>query len=343
MNNQPSTHYRPIPPAAPVIKNPRGNYCLLGLNKGATGSENYWNTPAMDGLTVRTTFKDCNPSVGVYTFDFLQTQLALARAHGKAFGFYVGALNRTNECPDYVKGASVDTGGKNGLVAVPWDPIFLAAWIAFIGELGKALGDADYTVMGALGATGESLLSADVAGIAAFEAAGGTTKWVGSCTQIGDAYAAAAPCWTFIFSTENPYGTDETLATTKTGAQALNDAVVPMLLKYPKRAGVKNSSGSANTHDAGQPCQLIHDYSATNPVGIQAINSAAGTLPKAPPLGGTLATTMALTKYGALDAAQQAWIKLGCKFDEIYEVDFLDEANWPILIANGTALKAVNP
>ena len=99
------------------------------------------SNPSVDGIVLRTGWDRIETADGVYDWTYLDTQIAAAANAGKKVALGVGAGTATPAWV-YAEGAQpfqyIDaTSPQTQTIPVPWDPVFLAKWEAFVQALGN--------------------------------------------------------------------------------------------------------------------------------------------------------------------------------------------------------------
>jgi hypothetical protein len=112
---------------------------------GVACQDEVLSNPSVDGVGIRQNWRDLEPSEGVYSWDFLDSEVARVAAAGKKV---LLRINTQFAKPDWVTSAVTEAGGafftfdKEGIpTAIPvfWDPTFLAKKKAMIATLGAHL------------------------------------------------------------------------------------------------------------------------------------------------------------------------------------------------------------
>ncbi|MFG0317104.1 MAG: beta-galactosidase [Planctomycetota bacterium JB042] len=119
---------------------PRGVYCSCPPTSSQSNSviPSVAAMPFVEGILVRVSWEDVEPQPGVYDFSLVDGQLALAGQHGVRVAL---AVVQGSHTPAWlpIQGAQMIQyvfAGQLRTVAVPWDPIYLAAWQNLIAALG---------------------------------------------------------------------------------------------------------------------------------------------------------------------------------------------------------------
>ena len=130
-------------PAIPAV--PRGVFCLMGA--GFPCANDVLNNPNVDGIALRQTWADLEPTEGHFNWTYLDTEVARAGAAGKSVLLRI--LTQTDK-PPWVTAAVRATGGNfftfendGTSVTIPvfWNPTFLAKKSAMIAALGAHFKD----------------------------------------------------------------------------------------------------------------------------------------------------------------------------------------------------------
>ena len=130
-----------------VSTGPRGVYALVEW--GAEPQAATWQEPYVDGVVIRTYWRDLNPERGVYVWDFLDRQVQKALQYGKKVRFMVApgfySPNWILSDPEIQKASfTVPQGPDNGQVKqlpLPWDARYLSTWFTFVDALAQRYGD----------------------------------------------------------------------------------------------------------------------------------------------------------------------------------------------------------
>ena len=128
-------------PAIAVADVPRGVFSLGTSGKAA--SDTVLANPDVTGISVRYGWVDLEPTEGNFNWNFLDSEVARAKAAGKQVLLRIGTQSGK---PPWVTAAVRKAGGKfftfddNGVITtipVFWDPTYLAEKKAMIAALGK--------------------------------------------------------------------------------------------------------------------------------------------------------------------------------------------------------------
>jgi hypothetical protein len=271
-------------------------------------------------MRIRPDWSDIQPSSSTFEWSTIDTVLGLGTQYGKTIGMSVAAGVVT---PQWVYDAGATRyqlqDGSGLSMPIPWDAAFQTKWLAFIRAMGQrydgnpALG---YIVISGLGQYVETGIAKTDADIAALNALGGPTAWVGAAKQIIAAYAGAFPTTPFFITAATPFDNVD-------GLSALQEVVDWGVATYPHRFGIMNASLNADSTTVYYPHLAVYTYHTTGPVGFQILCAEEDRAR----LGGTL--NQALTQ-GVL---------LGAKFIEIYQQDADKQSNQAMLATQGAALK----
>jgi uncharacterized repeat protein (TIGR01451 family) len=245
------------------------------------------------------------------------------------------------------------TAPDAGAMPIPWDPIVLTKWTAFVAAFGARYdGNSNllYVPMGGLGQSGESRVASAQDDIDYFEvsavAAGYTATvdysaavvgWMATAQAITAAYMAAFPTTPPFFTGAAPFGSSG-------GGSAAMQAIVDWgVATYPGRFGIMNAQLNA-VQTGGTPFTIISSNAATQPTGIQFLCSTAtddlvARLSLSPPYG----DNPLLSAYDALNNSFTIAVNLGCKFAETYEDDVNNTAYQTMLATQGAALRSHAP
>jgi hypothetical protein len=131
----------PLPPPPPAPPLPRGVFSLVKAGRAIDPST--LTNANVDGISLRQTWADLEPSEGIYSWSYFDTQIARARAAGKQVSIRVGT--GADSIPLWVMNAVRAAGGNTftftdsaGQHTIPvfWDPALLAKKKAMIAALG---------------------------------------------------------------------------------------------------------------------------------------------------------------------------------------------------------------
>jgi hypothetical protein len=183
-------------------KQMRGIYAVLAHNVGAKPAT--LANPNVDGIVVRTYWKDVEPGAGQYNWSFLDGQVAAATASGKRFVLVVlpGAF-----APNWaLQGAQTALfqatygfiNGQTMTLAMPWDPTYLARWFAFVRVFSQRYdpnpGLQLVPAAGPTSVSAEMSLPNDAPALAQWRSLGYTPqKFIDAWTQTLAAYVQAFP------------------------------------------------------------------------------------------------------------------------------------------------------
>lgn len=243
------------------------------------------------------------------------------------------------------------TAPDSGVMPVPWDPVVLTQWKAFVAALGARY-DANpqllYVPMGGFSQTGESYLATQPADVDYFNASAvaagytatmdfsaGMVAWQAVASEIMDTYMTAFQITPPFITVARPF------PQTEGGTKAANAIVARGVAKYPGRFGTMNSQLHATSAAGYFANAAIYDNWLTQPTGIQLLcstNSAdnVARLSNSPPWG----SDPLLSTEAALNNSFTAAVNIGCKFIETYEVDVTNLAYQTMLATQGAALKS---
>jgi hypothetical protein len=120
--------------------------------------------PNVDGVSLRQTWAEVEPSDGVYNFSYLDAQIQAAQAAGKLVAISISAGEGTpswlfNEGSHAFTTVDPAAGCQPVEIPTPWDPIFLSKWSTFISALGAHYAA---TPIGRVQVTGINMRSAEI-------------------------------------------------------------------------------------------------------------------------------------------------------------------------------------
>jgi hypothetical protein len=297
-----------------------------------------------DAFTPGTTIVSINSSTSV------QTSLAAIKNANPDNPREFSILNRNPGGAEF----RVLTAPDEGVEVVPWDPIFLNKFEAFIAALGAEYdGNAylTYVPMGGFGQTGESRVAVAPSDIDFFEASAvaagysatedfsaAVVAWEAVAKEITNAYMAAFPRTPCFVTGAAPFGDSGG------GEEALDDFIAWGVATYPGRFGIMNAQLYAIAQPDFAPFAPIYDYRFTQPTGVQFLCSSATSdnvarLSNSPPWG----RQPLLSPFDAVNNSLSAAITIGCRFVETYEVDVENPDYQVMLATQGAALKAPTP
>jgi hypothetical protein len=308
---------------------PEGIYALLpsfNSERPVDLDRPVWSNPVVNGVTVRTVWKNVEPDSGRMDRSYFDQAIALAARNGKRVGLSVAAGIFT---PDWVYASGAERFNFTLMgpwiptraltMPEPWDPAFQKVWGEAIHEMGRrydgnpAVG---YVMIGGLGFSIESVYVKTPADIAKLQSLGGAKRWLEGAKKIVDLYAEVFPNTPFIYAMAPPVK----------GDFGVTQALVEYgIAKYPGRFGVMHDGLNAAAVPDFYPDAAIRTRPAGTPGGFQMVWSADGDEGEKR-IKGTLAQ--------ALDRGAE----LGAQFVEVYEDDCQDPANSGVLRAAGKRL-----
>ena len=297
-----------------------------------------------DAFTPGTTIASINSSTSV------QTSLPAIKNASATNPREFSILNRDPGGAEF----RVLTAPDEGVEVVPWDPLFLDKFKAFIAAMGVRYDGNPYLTyvpMGGMGATGESRVAVEPSDIDFFEgsavAAGysatedfsaAVVAWEAAAKEITNAYMAAFPNTPCFVTGAAPFGD------TGGGEAALEDFIAWGVATYPGRFGIMNAQLYAIAQPDFAPFAPIYNNRFTQPTGVQFLCSSAtgdnvARLSNSPPYG----PQPRLSPFDAVNNSLSAAITIGCRFVETYEID-VENPDYQVMLAiQGAALKAPTP
>jgi len=125
-----------------------------GLRPGrAFALDNGVDNPKVDGLAVRLGWSGLEPQEGTYDFTRLDTVLAAVKAQNKKATLHVAATEFQGATPTWLEAAGAKfytysfRGRPPTKEPVPWDPVYLAKWSAFLPKLAEHLKASGYLAL----------------------------------------------------------------------------------------------------------------------------------------------------------------------------------------------------
>ena len=246
------------------------------------------------------------------------------------------------------------TAPDEGVQVVPWDPLFLNKFEAFIAALGARYDGNPYLAyvpMGGLGNTGESRVAMDPSDIDFFEASAvaagysatedysaAVVAWEAVAKEITNAYMAAFPTTPCFLTAAAPFGDSGG------GEEALDDFIAWGVATYPGRFGIMNAQLNAIAAPDFTAFAPIYNNRFTQPTGVQFLCSSGSDdnvarLSNSPPWG----PQPLLLPFDAVNNSLTAAVTIGCRFVETYEVDVENPEYREMLATQGAALKGPTP
>jgi hypothetical protein len=315
-------------PATPVTgsKMTRGVFIVTAPNV-AIQPATYTN-PAVDGIVIRTFWKNVQPAPGQFDWSFIDSQVQAAAAAGKKVILVVlpGAFT-----PDWalqgVQSAPfvVDYGFDKGTTVtlpMPWDATYLERWFAFVHVLGQRY-DPNPAVVN-VPATGPTSISEemslpnDPAALAAWKQLGYTLKkYENAWQQALAAYVQAFPTTQISLTFYPGLPIPDAAAETATRSDVASFAFT----NYGQHMAFQENGLSARKAAASLGYDLVQQYSNQTATGFEMGTSATE---KPDQMGGSSAAS-------ALQASVKLGLKAGVTFLEIYEKDELNPALQSIL------------
>ena len=132
----------------PSLENTRekGVYALIGWNE--LPSDATWQKPFVDGVVIRTYWKDLNPQQKVYTWDYLDEQFSNSKKFNKKIKLVIApgvySPDWVLQNPKIEKALfMIPQGPKQGLheaIPLPWDKTYLSLWFEFLNEISQRYG-----------------------------------------------------------------------------------------------------------------------------------------------------------------------------------------------------------
>jgi hypothetical protein len=291
---------------------PHGIYALLPSYNSARPVElgrPVWTNPLVNGVTVRTVWKNVQPGADKFDWSFFDEAVADAARNGKHVGISLAAGIFT---PDWAYASGVQrfdftlTGPwiptRAMTMPEPWDPAFLKTWGATLRAMGQRYDGnpaVAYITMGGLGFSIESFYVKTPEDIAKLQAMGGEKRWLEGAKRVVDLYAEAFPATPFIYAMAPPIKGD------MSGTRAL---VEYGLAKYPGRFGMMHHGLNAQSMPGFYPDQAILKAPSATPAGFQMVWSTVG------PEG-------AQRVKGTLGQALERGVEFHAHFIEVYEDD----------------------
>jgi len=264
---------------------------------------------AAAGISVRTSWEDLQPREDGYDWSYLDQTLRAADAAGKKVMLRVlpgihspdWALAGVDLIRYTVQKPGHPLQGQTVTIPVPWDPVYLGRWTAFVSALGQRYHDDPSLVLiqmaGPTANTAEMHLPKSPKDKALWENKGyRRDKLVAAWKTVIDAYAKAFPGRYLAVDIAVPL---------------YNDGSLEEILTYgtrtsPGRFCIQGNWLSDRTRKESPLYRLIQDYSKTTPVGFQMLGSTGP------------------ASAGALREAIDRGIEAGARYLEIYESDFLN-------------------
>jgi hypothetical protein len=305
---------------------PHGIYALLpsyNSERPVDLNRPVWANPLVQGVTIRTVWKNVQPAAETLDWSYFDTAVAAAKSHGKSVGLSLAAGVFTPEWV-YDGGAARFNFTLMGpyipatpkTMPEPWDARFLAQWVATISAMGRRY-DGDpavaYVMIGGLGFSIESVYVKTPEDIAKLQSLGGAAQWLAGAEKIVDLYAAAFPHTPFIYAMAPPIKGD---------MSATKALVEYGMARYPGRFGIMHDGLNATSAPGFYPDHAVMTYSAKGPAGFQMVWSTEGA-EGAQRVKGTLGQALGLAvTYNA------QWV-------EVYETDCQNAAYAGDLRASG--------
>jgi hypothetical protein len=307
---------------APEGKVYQGIYCLTYLQTSPHGfplNGPLWQADSISGVALRVTWSAIQPSKGAYDWSMFDKSLALAVQNNKKISLSVstGAVSQPWLVAEGAATINIvpETNGQpvRANVVLPWDPIFLKEWSAFVEAEGARYDNNPNVGYVSIGGPGTGISTVAVRNqqdYDTFNAAGGLTKWVEGSKAIIDMYGAAFKSTPFILVLANPV---LNVPSAKAAGQAALQQVINYgMAKYPGRFGVGGDTLSANSLNQASSdyfiSQIILQNSAASPTGFQMI-------------GAATSSTSTTGSVGNLGTATMAGMQMGAQFIEVYQAD----------------------
>lgn len=243
------------------------------------------------------------------------------------------------------------TAPDEGVMPVPWNPVVLSKWKAFVAALGARYDGNPklrYVPMGGFSQTGECYLATQQADIDYFNAravaagytatvdfSAGMVAWQAVTKEIINTYMTAFPTTPPFITVARPFPQDQG------GIRAVNAIVAWGVARYPSRFGIMNSQLHATSVPGYFANAAIYNNWLHQPTGVQFLCSSAtadnvARLSNSPPWG----SDPLLSPYHAINNSFSAALNIGCRYVETYEADVTNSAYQTILATQGAALKS---
>ena len=243
------------------------------------------------------------------------------------------------------------TAPDEGVMPVPWNPVVLTQWRAFVAALGARYDGNPklrYVPMGGFSQTGESYLATQQADVDHFNASAvaagytatvdfsaGMVAWQAVTKTIINTYMTAFPTTPPFITVARPFPVDQG------GVRAVNAIVAWGVDRYPGRFGIMNSQLHATSAPGYFATDAIYNNRQTQPTGAQFLCSSGSAdnvarLSNSPPWG----SNPLLSPYHAINNSFTAALNIGCRYVETYEADVTNSAYQTLLATQGAALKS---
>ena len=270
-----------------------------------------WNNPALQGVTVRTVWKNLQPTGSAVDWSFFDEAVRLAANHGKKAGLSLVAGIFTPKWV-YANGVQPFDFTLQGpwrpttaaVMPEPWDPAFQRVWGSVVAAMGRKYdGDPNvaYVMVGGVGFSIESFYVKTPEDTAKLRALGGPEIWLRGSEQVIDLYAAAFPHKPFILAMAPPIRG-------AIGATWLRRLVEYGMHRYPGRFGVMYHGLNAVADTAVYQNAAVQEFAGVSPTGFQMIWSTEGEEGQQ-------------RVRGSLDQALDRAVDLKAHWVEVYEAD----------------------
>lgn len=295
----------------------RGVYALG--TKGQSVPDKVLNHPDLTGVSLRASWSECQPKEDSWNWSF-DDEIKRARKAGKKVMLRVAPGENS---PEWVFQSGIKTFtfednnphhatfGQKRQMPIPWDPIYLKKWTAFVQALGKKYAEDDSVVLvhvtGPVKAGGEMHLPKTKIDKQNWDKAGySKEKLVQAWKTVIDAYGEAFPKTGLAINVSIPLW---------------NDGVVEEVLAYAKekwgkRLHVQHNALAAKTKEGFRPQYWVRSYKDKATVGFQLLSSVT-------PQGKF--NDEGRRFGGTLKEGFQKGLDAGASYFEIYPVDLSNE------------------
>jgi len=250
------------------------------------------------------------------------------------------------------------TAPDEGVMPVPWDPVYKSQWKTFVAAMGAKYDNNPqlrYVVMTGFQKAAECYLVETPADVAFFDASAvaagylptdtlpaGLVAWEATAKEMIGQFMTSFPNTSLLITGARPYGGDYA----ELGQDAMNDIFDWGLSAYPGRFGVMNSQLHVTSAAGYFLNSRIVAYSDSIPTGLQFLCAATSdnpdNLPRlcdAPPWG----DSPLLTIPDAVNTTCTVGASFGTGYIEVYEDDINNPGLQAILAAQQAALLGGDP
>jgi hypothetical protein len=259
---------------APVVRQyARGLFPLNGVDASWVGAP-VFTQANMSGPSGRFSWKNCNPSIGVYNWNEIDSMINLCQLNNKYYALGVftnpGPASGISKQPSWLGSTPMGAcstytywNASNTVPTVgyaPWDPIFQFYYKQFVQAFGARYDGSPLLAYIALDSgvgDGESYITRGTNGVGPLNALGGVQIWINAMVNgYVPFYVAAFPKTQLIFVTGAPVPGDVT---------SMPSLLATCTSRYGSHFGFKSDGLTSG----GTPADYFQQYTVSHPLGFQ--------------------------------------------------------------------------